>query len=60
MAKNPDWFLGKASEKKLTTERTLYVLAALTLALDKYSIKPILVGGGASRPQALTEPDVRN
>jgi hypothetical protein len=47
MANNPDWFLRKVSEKKLATERTLYILAALTLALQKYNIKPILVGGGA-------------
>ena len=47
MANNPGWFLRKAGEKKLATERTLYVLAALTLELQKYDIKPILVGGGA-------------
>lgn len=47
MTKDASWFLAKAAQKEKSWERTLYVLAALTVELRPQRITPVLVGGSA-------------
>lgn len=47
MGKDPVWFLSQAAQKERRWERVLYVLAALTEALQPEHVRPILVGGSA-------------